>query len=137
MKASVARLLDQHRLRRLLLGVALALAFSGVAVAAHEPRHSAFGIEGLKTRARVPFAGLADRVLFQEIVPCRLVDTREEQAFDLDHGSPPLVGGETRRYAVSGPLPAENGCNLARRLSPRMSRSFASHRVFCRGRELR
>jgi hypothetical protein len=78
-------------------------------------RHDPFGTQGLKVRTEIPFAPEGQRVIFQQIVPCRLVDTRAEQGFDQAHGAPRFSPGETRRYTVTGVLPAENGCGLANR----------------------
>jgi hypothetical protein len=69
----------------------------------------------MKVRVQVPFAPSGKRVIFQEIVPCRLVDTREDRLFDPIHGAPRFSGGETRLFPVSGALPDANGCSLYNR----------------------
>jgi hypothetical protein len=71
-------------------------------------------IEGFGIVSTVPFAP-GKPVVFQQITPCRLVDTRTEQKFDDAHGAPSFTGGEVRRYASAGSLADGNGCSLLRR----------------------
>lgn len=95
--------------------VSLAALLVSVPTHAQTPRHDSLGIEGMKVRVDVPFAPPGKHVIFQEIVPCRLVDTREDRLFDPLHGAPRLSGGEARSFAVSGLLPDTNECNLFNR----------------------
>lgn len=86
--------------------------------------HDSPAIGNFGVRTETAFAPQG-RAIFQTIVPCRLVDTRETQKFDPAHGAPSLLPGETRSYAVTGTLPAENGCSLSqRRLSDPDSREI-------------
>ena len=105
--------------RRASHGFATFLFLTAAAAASPVPesaRHATIGIEGFRVASTVPFAPPNRLVSYQEIMPCRLVDTRQDQAWDDAHGSPGFVGGETRRYAVTGALPARNGCSLAQRI---------------------
>jgi hypothetical protein len=72
------------------------------------------GVEGFQLLSTVPFAP-GKTVVFQQIVPCRLVDTRRDGKFDEGHGVPSLAGGEARLFSVLGDLPPENGCSIASR----------------------
>jgi hypothetical protein len=84
--------------------------------AAQTTSHDPIGIQGFHFQTKVPFAPQNTATIFQQIVPCRLVDTRIEQGFDPAHGAPRFAPGESRVYTVSGPLPEANGCSPARRL---------------------
>ncbi|MDQ6891796.1 MAG: hypothetical protein M3167_03855 [Acidobacteriota bacterium] len=85
-------------------------------------------IEGLKVKTRIPFAAPGDRPVFQEIVPCRLIDTRPARSdgghpvaeFDAPYGGPTFHPGETRTYTGSGPIqnpPATNPCTVKSRVA--------------------
>ena len=73
-----------------------------------------FQSEGLWVKTMLEFAEPNDWPAYQEIIPCRLVDTREESAFEAPYGSPGLQPGETRTYSLLS-LPASNPCFLANR----------------------
>ncbi len=63
---------------------------------------------GLEVRAVLPFPAPADRTIFKEITPCRLVDTRQNVDLDGSYGN--LYGreagdfapGESRTYRFNG-----------------------------------
>ena len=99
---------------RRVLPLLILLVAAGWAVAQEPSHHGPMGIQGFQLLSTVPFAP-GKTVIFQQIVPCRLVDTRRDRKFDDAHGAPGLVGGESRLYAVAGEMPAENGCSLANR----------------------
>lgn len=72
----------------------------------------------LRVRAVLPFVAPADRTIFKEISPCRLVDTRKEAGFSAPYGN--LYGGdfapgESRTYRFAGKFSdhgsAVNPCN--------------------------
>ena len=102
--------------RTAMLALVVAVGLSAAAPAEQLARHTTLGIEGFKVLTNVPFAPPNKAVVYQEIVPCRLVDTRENQKFDAAHGAPSFQGGEVRAFAVSGTLPKENACSLSNRL---------------------
>jgi hypothetical protein len=85
-------------------------------------------IEGLKIKTKIPWADPGDRPVFQEIVPCRLVDTRPTRTvggatvpeFAAPYGGPIFHPGDSRTYTASGPIqdpPAtpSNPCTVAAR----------------------
>ena len=76
-----------------------------------------FDIEGMRVRAIVPVADGGERVLYKKIVPCRLVDTREDANFSAPYGPPTFATTETRQYALPAfNAPAEsNPCTLGSR----------------------
>ena len=90
------------------------LTAAGSALAQDPSHHGPMGVQGFQLLSTVPFAP-EQTVIFQQIVPCRLVDTRRDRKFDDAHGAPSLAGGESRLYAVSGEMPPENGCSLVSR----------------------
>ena len=107
-----------HSVSRFLVGLLVVLV---CVVAAPTPAagqtdswHGAIPIQGFQVRGQVPFAP-GQRVVFQQIVPCRLVDTREASLFDAEHGAPQFVPGETRHFGVIGSLPDANGCSILQR----------------------
>jgi collagen triple helix repeat protein len=92
----------------------------------HEKRPNPLQIEGLKVKTRIPFATPGDRPVFQEIVPCRLIDTRPARTvggspvaeFDAPYGGPTFHPGDSRTYTASGPIqnpPATNPCTVKSR----------------------
>jgi hypothetical protein len=92
----------------------------------HEKIPTPLQIEGLKVKTRIPFAAPGDRPVFQEIVPCRLIDTRPARTvggqpvpeFDAPYGGPTFHPGESRTYTASGPIqtpPATNPCTVKSR----------------------
>ena len=87
-------------------------------------------IEGLKVKTRIPFAEPGDRPVFQQIVPCRLVDTRPTRSvggatvaeFATPYGGPIFHPGDSRTYTASGPIqdPAgtpTNPCTIKARIA--------------------
>src|ERR1700694_1976637 len=87
-------------------------------------------IEGLKVKTRIPFAEPGDRPVFQQIVPCRLVDTRPTRSvggatvaeFAPPYGGPIFHPGDSRTYTASGPIqdPAgtpTNPCTIKARIA--------------------
>src|SRR6266508_1733657 len=70
-------------------------------------------ITGLKVKAQVDFDGAVHRLLYQEIVPCRLVDTRAAENLEAPYSGPAFVN-ETRTYSVSG-IGKTNPCALENR----------------------
>jgi hypothetical protein len=86
---------------------------------------SPFQIEGLKVKTRLAFADPGDRPVFQEIVPCRLVDTRPSRSvggatvleFAAPNGGPVFHASETRSYTASGALADSNPCSLKSRIA--------------------
>ncbi|HYK43331.1 MAG TPA: hypothetical protein VE007_13160, partial [Thermoanaerobaculia bacterium] len=101
-------------IRRFAYLFVMVMAASAWAVAQQPSHHGPMGIQGFQLLSTVPFAP-GKTVVFQQIVPCRLVDTRRDRQFDDAHGGPSLVGGESRLYSVAGEMPAGNGCSLANR----------------------
>lgn len=102
------------RLERIAWSVGLALLIAAGSASAQDSHHGAMQIQGFELLSTVPFAP-GQTVVFQQIVPCRLVDTRRDRKFDDAHGAPSFAGGESRLYPVSGDMPAENGCGVAAR----------------------
>jgi hypothetical protein len=103
------------RIQRVAWVLTLGLFLSAGWVLAQDPsHHGPMGVQGFQLFSTVPFAP-GQTVIFQQIVPCRLVDTRSDRKFDVAHGAPSFAGGESRLYPVTGGLPAENGCSLASR----------------------
>src|SRR5512144_3143855 len=70
--------------------------------------------EGLWVKTMLEFADEYDRPAYQEIIPCRIVDTREASAFEAPYGGPTLQPGDARIYSLKN-LPASNPCFLANR----------------------
>jgi len=70
--------------------------------------------EGFWVKTMLEFADAGDRPAYQEIIPCRLVDTRQASAFDAPFGGPTFQPNESRLYSFRG-LPASNPCALANR----------------------
>ena len=97
-----------------ILTVVLVLLISAPLVAqASADSGSTFEISGLMVKTQVDFDGVTRRALFQQIVPCRLVDTRASSNFDAPYGGPPLAN-ETRTYSVAS-VGKTNPCALANR----------------------
>ena len=88
-----------------------------VGFAAFVPAQNSLQIEGMQVRAVVPPAISEDRVIFKEIIPCRLVDTREASKFGEPYGAPTFQAVEQRLYELPGPLVADgsNPCTLSSR----------------------
>src|SRR5712691_6401374 len=90
-------------MNRILTAVLLLLCSTGLlAQVSGEPAgRPSLEITGLKVKTQIDFDGTARRLLYQEIVPCNLVDTRAASNLDSPYGGPPFVN-ETRTYSVSG-----------------------------------
>lgn len=73
-----------------------------------------FESQGLWVKTMLEFADAGDRPIYQEIIPCRLIDTRQASAFEAPFGGPTFQPGESRFYSVRD-LPATNPCFLANR----------------------
>jgi hypothetical protein len=70
--------------------------------------------QGFWVKTMLEFADAGDRPIYQEIVPCRLVDTRTDSAFEAPYGGPTIQPGESRFYSLRN-LPPTNPCFLANR----------------------
>jgi hypothetical protein len=110
--ARISSALSQGLLRLMLAGAALLVP---VAASAQGSAHEPIGIQGFRFDTQVPFIPADKPVVFQQIIPCRLVDTRPAANFDAGHGAPRFAPGEARVYTVSGALAEANGCSLAQR----------------------
>lgn len=73
-----------------------------------------FQSEGLWVKTMLEFASENDRPIYQEIIPCRLVDTRSASALDPPYGGPTFTPGDSRTYSLLD-LPASNPCNIKNR----------------------
>ena len=71
---------------------------------------------GFWVKTMLEFAGEKDRPAYQEIIPCRLVDTRESSSFQPPYGGPTFQPGEARTYSLRH-LPETNPCFLTNRRS--------------------
>jgi hypothetical protein len=101
---------------RILTGILLLLLCSTglVAQVSGEPAvRPTLEITGLKVKTQIDFDGAVHRLLYQEIVPCRLVDTRAAENFEAPYGGPPFTN-ETRAYFVSG-IGKTNPCAVENR----------------------
>jgi len=90
-------------MNRILTAIFLLLCSTGlVAQVSSEPAvRPTLEITGLKVKTQIDFDGVVRRLLYQEIVPCRLVDTRAAANLEAPYGGPLFVN-ETRTYSVSG-----------------------------------
>ncbi|HYX22336.1 MAG TPA: hypothetical protein VFA98_15945 [Thermoanaerobaculia bacterium] len=70
--------------------------------------------EGFWVKTMLEFAPAGDRPAYQEIIPCRLIDTRAASAFESPFGAPTFQPGESRFYSFRN-LPASNPCAIANR----------------------
>ncbi len=70
-------------------------------------------IAGMKVKTQIDFDGIVSRTLYQQIVPCRLVDTRADSKFEGPYGGPSL-GNETRTYSLSA-IGKTNPCAMGSR----------------------
>ncbi len=102
-------------MHRILAAGLLLLCSTGLlAQAASEPAaRPGLEITGLKVKTQIDFDGVVRRTLYQEIVPCRLVDTRAASNFEAPYGGPSFVN-ETRTYSVSG-IGKTNPCAVGNR----------------------
>lgn len=100
----------------------LAICANGLGAAEIQPKSHdkswvPFQSEGLWVKTMLEFAAPNDRPVYQEIIPCRLVDTREASGFEAPYGGPTFQPGEERSYSLRT-LPASNPCFIGnRRLS--------------------
>ena len=61
--------------------------------------------------SHLPFYAPADNVLFQELVPCLLVDTNAANGFAAPFGAPSLGANEIRSYSIASQgYPETNPC---------------------------
>lgn len=89
-------------MNRILTAILLLCSTGLVAQVPSEPAfRPTLEITGLKVKAQLDFDGVVRRPLYQEIVPCRLVDTRAASSLDAPYGGPSF-SNETRTYSVSG-----------------------------------
>src|SRR6266542_4975700 len=104
-----------NSMNRILTAILLLLCSTGlVAQVSGEPAvRPTLEIAGLKVKTQLDFDGVVRRPLYQEIVPCRLVDTRAASNLDAPYGGPLFVN-ETRTYSVSG-IGKTNPCALENR----------------------
>jgi hypothetical protein len=72
--------------------------------------------EGFWVKTMLEFDDANDRPVYQEIIPCRLIDTRPSSAFEAPFGGPTFSPGETRTYVLDQ-LPATNPCQIGNRRS--------------------
>ena len=102
-------------MNRILTAIFLLLCSTGlVAQVSSEPAvRPTLEITGLKVKTQIDFDGVVRRLLYQEIVPCRLVDTRAAANLEAPYGGPLFVN-ETRTYSVSG-VGKTNPCAIENR----------------------
>jgi hypothetical protein len=102
-------------MNRILTAILLLLCSTGlVAQVSSEPAvRPTLEITGLKVKTQIDFDGVVRRLLYQEIVPCRLVDTRAAANLEAPYGGPSFVS-ETRTYSVSG-IGKTNPCAVENR----------------------
>ncbi len=100
-------------MNRILTAILLLLCSTGlVAQVSGEPVvRSTLEIAGLKVKTQLDFDGVVRRPLYQEIVPCRLVDTRAASNLDAPYGGPLFVN-ETRTYSVCRLVDTRAASNL-------------------------
>src|SRR6266705_98166 len=105
----------EDTMNRILTAILLLLCSTGlVAQVSGEPTvRPSLEIAGLKVKTQIDFDGVVRRPLYQEIVPCRLVDTRAASNFDAPYGGPLFVN-ETRTYSVSA-IGKTNPCAVENR----------------------
>lgn len=106
--------------RKAFLMTAAAALVSGILVAADgHPKTTdqskvPFQSEGFWVKTMLEFAGTGDRPVYQDIIPCRLIDTREVSAFEAPFGGPTFQPAESRFYSLQT-LPESNPCYLVNR----------------------
>ena len=108
-----------YRWREGLLALVLTLVSSGLSATDVQQKTSdhsnvPFQSEGLWVKTMLEFASSNDRPAYQEIIPCRLVDTREESAFEAPYGGPTFQPGDARVYSLRN-VPATNPCHVEKR----------------------
>ncbi len=97
-----------------LAGCAVSLGAADVRPKASDRSTVPFQSEGLWVKTMLEFVDAKDWPVYQEIIPCRLVDTREASAFAAPYGGPTFQPGESRIYSLQN-LPETNPCSLANR----------------------
>jgi hypothetical protein len=101
-------------MKRFLSTALLLLCSAGWLLAQGEPTSQPpIQIPGLKVKTQIDFDGTVSRPLYQEIMACRLVDTRADSKFAAPYGGPSF-DNETRTYSVSG-TGKTNPCTLENR----------------------
>jgi hypothetical protein len=102
-------------MNRILTAILLLLCSAGLVaqVPSESDVRPTLEITGLKVKTQVDFDGVVRRLLYQEIVPCRLVDTRAATNLEAPYGGPSFVN-ETRTYSVSG-ISKTNPCAVENR----------------------
>jgi len=105
--------------RQILLAIVLAGCTVSLSAAEARPKTSDRSVvpyqsQGLWVKTMLEFADASDRPVYQEIIPCRLVDTRDGSAFAAPYGGPTFQSGESRTYSLRN-LPESNPCFLANR----------------------
>jgi len=109
----------KRRLRKTLSAAALVIFASSLTAAELRQKtsdHSTvpFQSEGLWVKTMLEFADANDRPMYQEIIPCRLIDTREASGFEAPYGGPTFQPGDGRSYSLRA-VPPTNPCYIARR----------------------
>ncbi len=107
------------KLLAILSAAFLAICASGLGAAEIQPKSHdnswvPFQSEGLWVKTMLEFADPKDRPVYQEVIPCRLVDTREGSGFEAPYGGPTFQPGDERSYSLRT-LPASNPCSIANR----------------------
>ncbi len=108
-----------NRRKAFLLTAAAALVTATLVAADSRPKTTdlsrvPFESEGFWVKTMLEFAEKGDRPVYQEIIPCRLIDTRQASAFETPYGAPAFQPGESRFYSLRN-LPATNPCFVANR----------------------
>jgi hypothetical protein len=103
-----------RQVTRTLTTVALFLCAGWSAALGETASQTPIEIAGLKVKTQIEVDGTVNRPLYQEIAPCRLIDTRAEGELATPYGGP-TFDNETRIYAVSA-LGDSNPCTLANRI---------------------
>jgi hypothetical protein len=97
-----------------LFAIAPLLSAADASVGVRDASTAPFQSEGFWVKTMVDFAPANDRPIYQEIIPCRLVDTRAASAFEAPYGGPTFAPGESRTYSLLDP-PASNPCHIENR----------------------
>ncbi len=108
-----------NRRKAFLLTAAAALVTATLGAADSRPKttdrsQAPFQSEGFWVKTMLEFAGTGDRPVYQDIIPCRLIDTREASAFEAPFGAPTFQPGESRFYSLQT-LPESNPCYVVNR----------------------